>query len=152
MQTLRRAWTKWRRERAGTHPGRKRTGKDIIARMIHGGLRENRAIREVNSQHSRNVCGSELFRVRERAFTGAYGMKRDAEMAHRGTLFLTKFRTRSCAAIEAAAAATRRAVLPHRPQEDKKVKCGSCARPTASWKMKIENGTLAGSVLPASMF
>ena len=88
---------------------------------------------------------SELFGYEKGAFTGAYGVKPGrVEMAHRGTLFLDEiseldmslqskllqlFRT------DSSAASARR--------KTRKLKCGSYARPTASWSRKSKTGHFA---------
>jgi two-component system response regulator AtoC len=71
--------------------GESGTGKDIIARMIHGlSPWKNGPFVKVNCPAiPGTLLESELFGYEKGAFTGAYGMKPGrVEMAHRGTLFL----------------------------------------------------------------
>src|SRR5438309_2904982 len=71
--------------------GESGTGKDIIARMIHGlSPWKNGPLVKVNCPAiPGTLLESELFGYEKGAFTGAYGMKPGrVEMAHRGTLFL----------------------------------------------------------------
>jgi two-component system response regulator AtoC len=71
--------------------GESGTGKDIIARMIHGiSPWKNGPFVKVNCPAiPGTLLESELFGYERGAFTGAYGSKPGrVEMAHRGTLFL----------------------------------------------------------------
>ena len=71
--------------------GESGTGKDIIARMIHGlSPWRNGPFVKVNCPAiPGTLLESELFGYEKGAFTGAYGTKPGrVEMAHRGTLFL----------------------------------------------------------------
>ncbi len=71
--------------------GESGTGKDIIARMIHGlSPWKTGPFVKVNCPAiPGTLLESELFGYEKGAFTGAYGMKPGrVEMAHRGTLFL----------------------------------------------------------------
>jgi two-component system response regulator AtoC len=71
--------------------GESGTGKDIIARMVHGmSPWKNGPYVKVNCPAiPGTLLESELFGYEKGAFTGAYGMKPGrVEMAHRGTLFL----------------------------------------------------------------
>jgi two-component system response regulator AtoC len=71
--------------------GESGTGKDIIARMIHGlSPWKNGPFVKVNCPAiPGTLLESELFGYEKGAFTGAYGSKPGrVEMAHRGTLFL----------------------------------------------------------------
>src|SRR6476619_3036505 len=71
--------------------GESGTGKDIIARMIHGlSPWKNGPLVKVNCPAiPGTLLESELFGYEKGAFTGAYGAKPGrVEMAHRGTLFL----------------------------------------------------------------
>jgi two-component system, NtrC family, response regulator AtoC len=71
--------------------GESGTGKDIIARMIHGlSPWKSGPFVKVNCPAiPGTLLESELFGYEKGAFTGAYGMKPGrVEMAHRGTLFL----------------------------------------------------------------
>jgi two-component system response regulator AtoC len=71
--------------------GESGTGKDIIARMIHGlSPWKNGPFVKVNCPAiPGTLLESELFGYEKGAFTGAYGMKPGrVELAHRGTLFL----------------------------------------------------------------
>ena len=71
--------------------GESGTGKDIIARMIHGlSPWRNGPFVKVNCPAiPGTLLESELFGYEKGAFTGAYGSKPGrVEMAHRGTLFL----------------------------------------------------------------
>src|SRR5271165_3390674 len=71
--------------------GESGTGKDIIARLIHGlSPWKNGPLVKVNCPAiPGTLLESELFGYEKGAFTGAYGTKPGrVEMAHRGTLFL----------------------------------------------------------------
>src|SRR5882757_5770654 len=71
--------------------GESGTGKDIIARMIHGlSPWKNGPLVKVNCPAiPGTLLESELFGYEKGAFTGAFGMKPGrVELAHRGTLFL----------------------------------------------------------------
>src|SRR5882762_1325848 len=71
--------------------GESGTGKDIIARLIHGlSPWKNGPLVKVNCPAiPGTLLESELFGYEKGAFTGAFGMKPGrVEMAHRGTLFL----------------------------------------------------------------
>ncbi len=71
--------------------GESGTGKDIIARLIHGGSpwRVGPYVKVNCPAIPGTLLESELFGYEKGAFTGAYGMKPGrVEMAHRGTLFL----------------------------------------------------------------
>src|SRR5258705_3126463 len=71
--------------------GESGTGKDIIARMIHGlsPWRSGPFVKVNCPAIPGTLLESELFGYEKRAFTGAYGSKPGrVEMAHRGTLFL----------------------------------------------------------------
>ena len=71
--------------------GESGTGKDIIARLIHGySPWKSGPFVKVNCPAiPGTLLESELFGYEKGAFTGAYGMKPGrVEMAHRGTLFL----------------------------------------------------------------
>ena len=71
--------------------GESGTGKDIIARMIHGlsPWRTGPFVKVNCPAIPGTLLESELFGYEKGAFTGAYGAKPGrVEMAHRGTLFL----------------------------------------------------------------
>src|SRR3982074_1358077 len=71
--------------------GESGTGKDIIARMIHGNSpwRTGPWVKVNCPAIPGTLLESELFGYEKGAFTGAYGTKPGrVEMAHRGTLFL----------------------------------------------------------------
>src|ERR1700757_1618053 len=71
--------------------GESGTGKDIIARMIHGRSpwRTGPYVKVNCPAIPGTLLESELFGYEKGAFTGAYGTKPGrVEMAHRGTLFL----------------------------------------------------------------
>src|SRR5258705_2664762 len=71
--------------------GESGTGKDLIARLIHGlSPWKNGPLVKVNCPAiPGTLLESELFGYEKGAFTGAFGMKPGrVEMAHRGTLFL----------------------------------------------------------------
>jgi len=71
--------------------GESGTGKDIIARMIHGRSpwRTGPYVKVNCPAIPGTLLESELFGYEKGAFTGAYGMKPGrVELAHRGTLFL----------------------------------------------------------------
>jgi two-component system response regulator AtoC len=71
--------------------GESGTGKDIIARMIHGfsPWKSGPYVKVNCPAIPGTLLESELFGYEKGAFTGAYGMKPGrVEMAHRGTLFL----------------------------------------------------------------
>jgi two-component system response regulator AtoC len=71
--------------------GESGTGKDIIARMIHGisPWKSGPYVKVNCPAIPGTLLESELFGYEKGAFTGAYGMKPGrVELAHRGTLFL----------------------------------------------------------------
>src|SRR6202046_2798136 len=71
--------------------GESGTGKDIIARMIHGlsPWKSGPCVKVNCPAIPGTLLESELFGYEKGAFTGAYGTKPGrVEMAHRGTLFL----------------------------------------------------------------
>src|SRR6266481_5326907 len=71
--------------------GESGTGKDIIARMIHGRSpwKTGPYVKVNCPAIPGTLLESELFGYEKGAFTGAYGMKPGrVELAHRGTLFL----------------------------------------------------------------
>src|ERR1700745_3230039 len=71
--------------------GESGTGKDIIARMIHGRSpwKSGPYVKVNCPAIPGTLLESELFGYEKGAFTGAYGTKPGrGEMAHRGTLFL----------------------------------------------------------------
>src|SRR5580693_1473666 len=71
--------------------GESGTGKDIIARLIHGlsPWKSGPYVKVNCPAIPGTLLESELFGYEKGAFTGAYGMKPGrVEMAHRGTLFL----------------------------------------------------------------
>ncbi len=71
--------------------GESGTGKDIVARMIHGlsPWRTGPYVKVNCPAIPGTLLESELFGYEKGAFTGAYGMKPGrVELAHRGTLFL----------------------------------------------------------------
>src|SRR4249920_3376415 len=71
--------------------GESGTGKDIIARMIHGfsPWKAGPFVKVNCPAIPGTLLESELFGYERGAFTGAYGMKPGrVELAHRGTLFL----------------------------------------------------------------
>ena len=71
--------------------GESGTGKDIIARMIHGlsPWRTGPFVKVNCPAIPGTLLESELFGYEKGAFTGAYGTKPGrVELAHRGTLFL----------------------------------------------------------------
>ncbi len=71
--------------------GESGTGKDIIARMIHGRSpwKSGPYVKVNCPAIPGTLLESELFGYEKGAFTGAYGMKPGrVELAHRGTLFL----------------------------------------------------------------
>jgi two-component system, NtrC family, response regulator AtoC len=71
--------------------GESGTGKDIIARLVHGRSpwRTGPYVKVNCPAIPGTLLESELFGYEKGAFTGAYGMKPGrVEMAHRGTLFL----------------------------------------------------------------
>src|SRR5437867_10390945 len=71
--------------------GESGTGKDIIARMIHGlsPWRTGPFVKVNCPAIPGTLCESELFGYEKGAFTGAYGSKPGrVELAHRGSLFL----------------------------------------------------------------
>ena len=70
--------------------GESGTGKDIIARMIHGRSpwRSGPFVKVKCPAIPGTLLESELFGYEKGAFTGAYGLKPGrVGMAHRGTLF-----------------------------------------------------------------
>ena len=71
--------------------GESGTGKDIIARLVHGRSpwRTGPYVKVNCPAIPGTLLESELFGYEKGAFTGAYGMKPGrVELAHRGTLFL----------------------------------------------------------------
>src|SRR4030088_2724987 len=77
--------------------GESGTGKDIIARMIHGlsPWRTGPYVKVNCPAIPGTLLESELFGYEKGAFTGAYGTKPGrVEMAHRGTLFLNEISKR----------------------------------------------------------
>ena len=120
--------------------GESGTGKDIIARMIHAlsPWKGGPWVKVNCPAIPGTLLESELFGYEKGAFTGAYGSKPGrVEMAHRGTLFLDEIseldlslqsKLCSCCRTDSSAASARR--------KTRKWKCGWCAPPIASWKMK----------------
>ena len=98
--------------------GESGTGKDIIARLIHGlsPWKIGPYVKVNCPAIPGNVAGKRTVRLRKGAFTGAFGSKPGrVELAHRGTLFLDEISELDPSlAIEAAAAFAGRAVMPDR--------------------------------------
>ena len=98
--------------------GESGTGKDIIARLIHGlsPWKVGPYVKVNCPAIPGTLLESELFGYEKGAFTGAFGAKPGrVEMAHRGTLFLDEISELDpLLAIEAAATFAGRPVLPHR--------------------------------------
>ncbi len=98
--------------------GESGTGKDIIARMIHGlSPVEKRAVRQGElPRHSGNAAGKRTVRIRKgrlhRSLRHQAGTRGNGPSRH--AFSGRDFRTRSGAAVEAVAVAAGRAILPHR--------------------------------------
>ena len=133
--------------------GESGTGKDIIARMIHGlSPWKSGPFVKVNCPAiPGTLLESELFGYEKGAFTGAYGMKPGrVEMAHRGTLFLDEI-----SELDLALQSKLLQLLQDGQfcrigaQEDKKVEVRIVCATNRQLDIEIENGTFRqDSVLP----
>src|SRR6202008_113787 len=125
--------------------GESGTGKDIIARMIHGRSpwRSGPYVKVNCPAIPGTLLESELFGYEKGAFTGAYGSKPGrVELAHRGTLFLDE--------ISELALALQSKLLQLLQdgqfcrigaQEDKKVEVRVVCATNRKLELEIENGT-----------
>jgi len=125
--------------------GESGTGKDIIARMIHGlSPWKTGPFVKVNCPAiPGTLLESELFGYEKGAFTGAYGTKPGrVEMAHRGTLFLDEI-----SELDAALQSKLLQLLQDGQfcrigaQEDKKVEVRVVCATNRRLEEEIENGT-----------
>ena len=125
--------------------GESGTGKDIIARMIHGlSPWKSGPFVKVNCPAiPGTLLESELFGYEKGAFTGAYGMKPGrVEMAHRGTLFLDEI-----SELDLALQSKLLQLLQDGQfcrigaQEDKKVEVRIVCATNRQLETEIENGT-----------
>src|SRR5271166_6043809 len=125
--------------------GESGTGKDIIARMIHGlsPWRTGPYVKVNCPAIPGTLLESELFGYEKGAFTGAYGMKPGrVEMAHRGTLFLDEI-----SELDLALQSKLLQLLQDGQfcrigaQEDKKVEVRIVCATNRQLDIEIENGT-----------
>ena len=125
--------------------GESGTGKDIIARMIHGlsPWKTGPYVKVNCPAIPGTLLESELFGYEKGAFTGAYGSKPGrVEMAHRGTLFLDEI-----SELDAALQSKLLQLLQDGQfcrigaQEDKKVEVRVVCATNRRLEEEIENGT-----------
>ena len=125
--------------------GESGTGKDIIARMIHGlsPWKTGPYVKVNCPAIPGTLLESELFGYEKGAFTGAYGAKPGrVEMAHRGTLFLDEI-----SELDAALQSKLLQLLQDGQfcrigaQEDKKVEVRVVCATNRRLEEEIENGT-----------
>jgi len=125
--------------------GESGTGKDIIARMIHGlsPWKTGPYVKVNCPAIPGTLLESELFGYEKGAFTGAYGMKPGrVEMAHRGTLFLDEI-----SELDSALQSKLLQLLQDGQfcrigaQEDKKVEVRVVCATNRRLEEEIENGT-----------
>jgi two-component system, NtrC family, response regulator AtoC len=125
--------------------GESGTGKDIIARMIHGlsPWRSGPFVKVNCPAIPGTLLESELFGYEKGAFTGAYGTKPGrVEMAHRGTLFLDEI-----SELDLALQSKLLQLLQDGQfcrigaQEDKKVEVRIVCATNRQLEVEIENGT-----------
>jgi two-component system, NtrC family, response regulator AtoC len=125
--------------------GESGTGKDIIARMIHGlsPWRGGPFVKVNCPAIPGTLLESELFGYEKGAFTGAYGAKPGrVEMAHRGTLFLDEI-----SELDGALQSKLLQLLQDGQfcrigaQEDKKVEVRIVCATNRQLEVEIENGT-----------
>ncbi len=125
--------------------GESGTGKDIIARMIHGlsPWRTGPYVKVNCPAIPGTLLESELFGYEKGAFTGAYGSKPGrVEMAHRGTLFLDEI-----SELDPALQSKLLQLLQDGQfcrigaQEDKKVEVRVVCATNRQLETEIENGT-----------
>ncbi len=125
--------------------GESGTGKDIIARMIHGlsPWRTGPYVKVNCPAIPGTLLESELFGYEKGAFTGAYGSKPGrVEMAHRGTLFLDEI-----SELDPALQSKLLQLLQDGQfcrigaQEDKKVEVRIVCATNRQLEVEIENGT-----------
>jgi two-component system, NtrC family, response regulator AtoC len=125
--------------------GESGTGKDIIARMIHGlsPWRTGPFVKVNCPAIPGTLLESELFGYEKGAFTGAYGTKPGrVEMAHRGTLFLDEI-----SELDLALQSKLLQLLQDGQfcrigaQEDKKVEVRVVCATNRRLEIEIENGT-----------
>ena len=125
--------------------GESGTGKDIIARMIHGlsPWRSGPFVKVNCPAIPGTLLESELFGYEKGAFTGAYGSKPGrVELAHRGTLFLDEI-----SELDLALQSKLLQLLQDGQfcrigaQEDKKVEVRVVCATNRQLEVEIENGT-----------
>src|SRR5579863_8409115 len=125
--------------------GESGTGKDIVARMIHGlsPWRTGPYVKVNCPAIPGTLLESELFGYEKGAFTGAYGMKPGrVELAHRGTLFLDEI-----SELDLALQSKLLQLLQDGQfcrigaQEDKKVEVRIVCATNRQLEVEIENGT-----------
>ena len=125
--------------------GESGTGKDIIARMVHGlsPWKSGPYVKVNCPAIPGTLLESELFGYEKGAFTGAYGSKPGrVEMAHRGTLFLDEI-----SELDAALQSKLLQLLQDGQfcrigaQEDKKVEVRVVCATNRRLEEEIENGT-----------
>ena len=125
--------------------GESGTGKDIIARMVHGlsPWKTGPYVKVNCPAIPGTLLESELFGYEKGAFTGAYGMKPGrVEMAHRGTLFLDEI-----SELDSALQSKLLQLLQDGQfcrigaQEDKKVEVRVVCATNRRLEEEIENGT-----------
>src|SRR5579864_8808761 len=125
--------------------GESGTGKDIVARMIHGlsPWRTGPFVKVNCPAIPGTLLESELFGYEKGAFTGAYGSKPGrVEMAHRGTLFLDEI-----SELDSALQSKLLQLLQDGQfcrigaQEDKKVEVRVVCATNRKLEQEIENGT-----------
>src|SRR5438309_6687353 len=125
--------------------GESGTGKDIIARMIHGRSpwKTGPYVKVNCPAIPGTLLESELFGYEKGAFTGAYGMKPGrVELAHRGTLFLDEI-----SELDLALQSKLLQLLQDGQfcrigaQEDKKVEVRVVCATNRKLEQEIENGT-----------
>ena len=125
--------------------GESGTGKDIIARMIHGlsPWKTGPYVKVNCPAIPGTLLESELFGYEKGAFTGAYGMKPGrVELAHRGTLFLDEI-----SELDLALQSKLLQLLQDGQfcrigaQEDKKVEVRVVCATNRHLEQEIENGT-----------
>src|ERR671936_679126 len=124
--------------------GESGTGKDIIARMIHGlsPWRSGPFVKVNCPAIPGTLLESELFGYEKGAFTGAYGSKPGrVEMAHRGTLFLDEISELDPALQSKLQLLQDGQFCRIGAQEDKKVEVRVVCATNRHLEHEIENGT-----------
>jgi len=126
--------------------GESGTGKDIIARMIHGlsPWKTGPYVKINCPAIPGTLLESELFGYEKGAFTGAYGSKPGrVEQAHRGTLFMDE--------ISELDMGLQSKLLQLLPRKTKKSKSEWSAPPIATSKLKSKTALFARTSFTASM-